>query len=312
MLSFVGRRTLGLIPTLWGLATIVFLMLALLPGDAATVLLSFRYTEEAAQALRMQLGLDDPLWIQYLDYWGRLLHGDLGTSAVTNVAVTTAIWEQLPATVVLAATGMTIAIVLGVAGGVCAAVRHRTWLDATTIVVSTLGLSVPTFFFGILLILLFGVVLGWIPVVGGTGFGGLILPALAVALPAAGYIARTVRSSMLEILQAEYLVTARQKGLRESTVVVRHALRNALIPIITVIGLLFGQLLGGAIVVENVFARPGIGRLLVNAIQQRDIPLVQGCVLLIGFAYLLVNLFVDIVYGWIDPRIRLAQGTNSE
>jgi peptide/nickel transport system permease protein len=207
---------------------------------------------------------------------------------------------------------MVIAIVLGVTGGVCAAVRHRTWLDASTIVVSTLGLSIPTFFFGILLILLFGVMLEWVPVVGGTGFGGLILPALAVALPAAGYIARTVRSSMLEVLQAEYLVTARQKGLRESTVIVRHALRNALIPIITVIGLLFGQLIGGAIVVENVFARPGIGRLLVNAIQQRDIPLVQGCVLLIGFTYLMVNLIVDITYGAIDPRIRLARGAASE
>jgi peptide/nickel transport system permease protein len=284
-------------------------MLALLPGDAATILLSFRYTEEAAEQLRHELGLDQPLWLQYVHFWEGLFQGDLGRSAITNVPVTTAIWEQFPATVALAVTGMAIAIVVGLGAGILAAIRARTWIDATSIVLATIGLSVPSFFFGILLILLFGVILGWIPVVGGTGISGLILPALAVALPAAGYIARIVRSSMLEVLGSEYLVTAREKGLSESVIITRHALRNALIPIVTVIGLLFGQLLGGAIIVENVFARPGLGRLLVNAIQDRDIPLVQGCVLLIGFTYLIVNLLVDISYSIIDPRIRYRSRT---
>jgi peptide/nickel transport system permease protein len=174
---------------------------------------------------------------------------------------------------------------------------------------ATLGLSVPSFFLGILLILLFAVKLRWVPVVGATGFSGLILPAIAVALPVAGYLARIVRSSMLEVLGAEYLVTAREKGLSESVVIFRHALRNALIPIVTVIGLLFGQLLGGAIIVENVFARPGMGRLLVQAIEQRDIPVAQGAVLLIGATYILVNLLVDLSYSLIDPRIRLGSAS---
>jgi peptide/nickel transport system permease protein len=300
---YVGRRMAATIPVLWGLSTVAFLMLALLPGDAATTLLSFRYTEEAGRALRRELGLDEPLWQQYVDFWTGLLTGDLGQSMTTSVPVVEAILAQYPATLALALSGMAIAVVVGGIAGVVAAVRFRSWFDSGTIVLATLGLSVPSFFFGLLLILLFAVVLGWVPVVGATGFAGLILPALAVALPAAGYMARIVRSSMLEVLGAEYLVTAREKGLAEHVVVIRHALRNALIPIVTVIGLLFGQLLGGAIIVENVFARQGLGRLLVVAIEQRDIPLVQGAVLLIGFTYVMVNLLVDVAYTWIDPRI---------
>jgi peptide/nickel transport system permease protein len=303
MLWYVARRLVATIPVLWGLSTVAFLMLALLPGDAATTLLSFRYTEESGRALREQLGLDDPLWEQYLDYWARLFTGDLGQSMTTKLPVVDAVLEQYPATLQLAGLGMAIAIVVGGTAGVVAAVRFRSLFDSGTIVLATLGLSVPSFFFALLLILLFAVTLGWVPVVGATGFSGLILPALAVALPAAGYLARIVRSSMLEVLGAEYLVTAREKGLAERVVIVRHALRNALIPIVTVIGLLFGQLLGGAIIVENVFARQGLGRLLVTAIEQRDIPVVQGAVLLVGFTYVIVNLLVDIAYTWIDPRI---------
>jgi peptide/nickel transport system permease protein len=306
---YVARRLVGTIPVLWGLATVTFLMLALLPGDAATILLQFRYTKAAGDALRQQLGLDQPLWLQYIHYWEHLFEWKLGRSATTNELVTHAIWQQYPATIELAATGMAIAIVVGGIAGILAAVRPRGLFDAAVMALATLGLAVPSFFFGILLILLFAVNLGWVPVVGATGLGGLILPALAVALPAAGYIARIVRSSMLEVLGSEYLVTARQKGLAEPLIICRHALRNALIPIVTVIGLLFGQLLGGAIIVENVFARPGLGRLLVLAIQQRDIPVVQGGVLLIGLTYILVNLIVDISYTVIDPRIRLAVRT---
>jgi peptide/nickel transport system permease protein len=306
MAWYVTRRIVGIVPVLWGLVTVTFLMLALLPGDAATVLLQFRYTKAAGAVLRRQLGLDQPLWLQYVHYWQHLFEGHLGRSVSTNELVTHTIWQQYPATIELAVTGMLIAVVLGGLFGILAAIRPRSVFDASVMVTATLGLAVPNFFFGVLLILLFGVVLAWIPVVGASGFDGLILPALAVALPSGGYIARIVRSSMLEVLGAEYLVTARQKGLREPVIVFRHALRNALIPIVTVIGLLFGQLLGGAIIVENVFARPGLGRLLVLAIQQRDIPIVQGGVLLVGLTYVLVNLAVDISYKVIDPRIRFS------
>jgi peptide/nickel transport system permease protein len=308
---YVGRRLLYTIPVLWGLSTVVFLMLALLPGDAATTLLAFRYTEAGGAALRQELGLDKPLWEQYVDYWIRIFTGDLGKSMTTNVPVLDAIMQQYPATIQLAALGMSIAVVIGGTAGVIAAVRFRSWFDSGTILVATLGLSVPSFFLALLLILLFAVQLGWVPVVGATGFAGLILPAIAVALPAAGYLARIVRSSMLEVLGAEYLITAREKGLAERVVITRHALRNALVPIVTVVGLLFGQLLAGAIIVENVFARQGLGRLLIVAIEQRDIPLVQGAVLLVGFTYVLVNLLVDICYAWIDPRIRASYGVRA-
>jgi peptide/nickel transport system permease protein len=305
MRRYILRRLLQALLVLWGLGTVTFLMLSLLPGDAATTLLGFRYSEDAARELRIQLGLDDPLVIQYLRFWGDLFTGDLGRSMSTNIPVLTAVGEQFPNTVALAVSGMCIAVLLGGVVGVIAAVRSPSWLDSTVMVVSTLGLSVPSFFLGLLLILLFGVVLAMIPVTGPTGLAGLLLPALAVGLPTAGYIARVVRASMLEVLGAEYLITARGKGLSERMVVVRHALRNALIPVVTVIGLLFGQLLGGTIVIENVFARPGLGRLLINAIEVRDIPLVQGAVLVIGVTYVLVNLIVDLSYTVIDPRIRL-------
>lgn len=309
MLWHISRRILGTVPVLWGLITVTFLMLALLPGDAATILLGYRYTAAAGAVLRHQLGLDQPLSEQYLHYWEHLFHGQLGRSMTTQQLVTHAVGAQYLATVELALAGMAIAVVVGGLAGVIAAVRFRSWFDFGAIVLATLGLSVPNFFFGILLILLVGVKLAWVPVVGATGFGGLILPAIAVSLPVAGYIARVVRSSMLEVLGADYLTTARAKGLTDTVVVLRHALRNALIPIITVLGLLFGQLLGGAIIIENVFARPGLGRLLVIAIQQRDIPVVQGAVLVVGLTYVLVNLAVDISYTVIDPRIRLGRAT---
>jgi peptide/nickel transport system permease protein len=309
MFWHIVRRILSTAPVLWGLSTVTFLMLALLPGDAATILLGYRYTAASGKVLRHQLGLDQPLWSQYIHFWEHLFQADLGRSTTTGQLVTHAVGTQYLSTIDLALAGMGLAVVIGGAAGIIAAVRFRSWFDFSAIVFSTLGLSVPNFFFGILLILLVGVKLGWVPVVGATGFGGLILPAIAVALPVAGYIARIVRSSMLEVLRAEYLLTARAKGLTEQVVVLRHALRNALIPIVTVIGLLFGQLLGGAIIVENVFARPGLGRLLITAIQQRDIPVVQGAVLLIGLTYVLVNLLVDISYQIIDPRLRIGRAT---
>jgi len=289
---------------LWALATVTFLMLQLLPGDVAQTLLGFRYTEAAGERLRAELGLDRPIVVQYAHFWWHLLQGDLGRSMSTNVPVVDAVLEQVPATLLLAVSGLLIALTIGVTAGVFAAVRSPSWLDTTIMVAATLGLSVPNFLLALLLILLFAMVLGWVPVVGATGFAGLVMPALAVGLPAAGYIARVVRASMLDVLHAEYLTTARQKGVPERVVVTRHALRNALIPIITVIGLLFGQMLGGTVIVESVFARPGLGRLMVTAIQQRDIPQVQGTILFFGAAYVLVVVVTDLAYAAADPRIR--------
>lgn len=306
MARFALRRLLHVVPVLWGLSTVVFLMLRLLPGNVAVTLLSFRYTAKAAAVLNHQLGLDKPLLVQYLHYWENLFQGNLGRSAVTSIPVVQTLGSQFPPTLALALTAMGVAIVIGIPAGAFAAVRFRSVIDSFTVVIATLGLSIPPYFLGIVLILIFSVALRLVPVVGGSGFAGVILPAMAVGLPAAGYVARVVRASMLEVLGAEYITTARSKGLRDRVIVVRHALRNALVPIVTVLGLQFGQMLGGVVIVENVFARPGIGQTVVTAIEQRDIPLVQGCVLLLGVIYVVVNLLTDILYAAINPQIRLS------
>jgi peptide/nickel transport system permease protein len=306
MARFTLRRLLHVVPVLWGLSTVVFLMLRLLPGNVAVTLLSFRYTAKAAAVLNHQLGLDKPLLVQYLHYWENLFQGNLGRSAVTSIPVVKTLGSQFPPTLALALSAMGVAIVIGIPAGAFAAVRFRSVIDSLTVVIATLGLSIPPYFLGIVLILVFSVALRLVPVVGGSGFAGLILPAMAVGLPAAGYVARVVRASMLEVLGAEYITTARSKGLRDRVIVVRHALRNALVPIVTVLGLQFGQMLGGVVIVENVFARPGIGQTVVTAIEQRDIQLVQGCVLLLGVTYVVVNLLTDILYAAINPQIRLS------
>ena len=306
MARFALRRLLHVVPVLWGLSTVVFLMLRLLPGNVAVTLLSFRYTTKAAAVLNHQLGLDRPLLVQYLHYWENLFQGNLGRSAVTSIPVVKTLGTQFPPTLALALSAMGIAIVIGIPAGAFAAVRFRSVIDSLTVVIATLGLSIPPYFLGIVLILIFSVALRLVPVVGGSGFAGLILPAMAVGLPVAGYVARVVRASMLEVLGAEYITTARAKGLRDRVIVVRHALRNALVPIVTVLGLQFGQMLGGVVIVENVFARPGVGQTVVTAIQQRDIPLVQGCVLLLGVIYVVVNLLTDVLYAAINPQIRLS------
>jgi peptide/nickel transport system permease protein len=306
MARFALRRLLHVVPVLWGLSTVVFLMLRLLPGNVAVTLLGFRYTAKAAAVLNHQLGLDKPLLVQYLHYWENLFQGNLGRSAVTSIPVVKTLGSQFPPTLALAVSAMGVAVVIGIPAGAFAAVRFRSVIDSLTVVIATLGLSIPPYFLGIVLILIFSVALRLVPVVGGSGFEALILPAMAVGLPAAGYVARVVRASMLEVLGAEYITTARAKGLRDRVIVVRHALRNALVPIVTVLGLQFGQMLGGVVIVENVFARPGIGQAVVTAIEQRDIPLVQGCVLLLGAVYVVVNLLTDILYAAINPQIRLS------
>jgi ABC-type dipeptide/oligopeptide/nickel transport system permease component len=306
MARYALRRLLAAVPVFVGIVTIVFLVLQALPGDPVSMMLGFSVTAEAAARLRAELGLDDPLWQQYIRYWRNLFRGDLGRSMSMNVPVAHALAAQFPATLHLTIAGLGCAVVAGVLLGVLAAVRHRTWWDTATMAVSLSGVSVPSFWLGLLLILVFAVHLNWFPITGQGGWERLVLPALAVGARAAGLIARLTRSSVLEVLRDDYVTTARSKGLGERRVVFHHALRNAMIPIITVVGLQFGQLMSGAVIIESVFAREGLGRLIIHGIMQRDILLVQGSALLLATTYVAVNLLVDLAYAVADPRIRMA------
>jgi peptide/nickel transport system permease protein len=304
--AYIRGRLLRAIPVIFGVMTLVFLMIHLLPGDPAEEIASRGpgLTPEAIQAIRERLGLDDPLYVQYLRFVTNTAQGDLGRSIFSGQEVSEMIRSQVGSTIQLTVAGIFIAFMIGVPLGILAAVRHNTWLDSVSMTVALLGVSMPSFWLGLLMIYLFSVKLNWVPVVGGTGIQGLILPALTLGFGAAAIIARLVRSSMLEVLRQEYRVTARSKGLSRRIVILRHGLKNALIPVVTIIGLQFGALLGGAVVIETVFARQGIGRLAVTAVLNKDFPVVQGCVLFAALVYVTVNLTVDILYSVLDPRIR--------
>ena len=303
--TYVRGRLLRAIPVILGVLTLVFMMVHLLPGDPAEAIASQSpgMTQQDVQRIRVQLGLDQPLYRQYLTFLSRLVHGDLGRSIFNGQPVRQMILTQFPSTLELTLAGMSFAIVLGIVLGIASAVRHNSWLDSISMAGALLGVSIPSFWLGLMLIFVFAVRLRWVPVVGGSGISGLILPALTLGFSAAAIIARLVRSSMLEVLGQEYVQTARAKGLAGRTIIVRHALRNALIPVVTIVGLQFGALLGGAVVVEIVFARQGIGRMAVDAILQKDFPVVQGVVLLAALVYVVVNLLVDLLYSLLDPRI---------
>ena len=305
MLQYIGRRLIISIPVLWGVTTLVFLMMHLLPGDPAELMMaeSGGSSQSIAQ-LSHQLGLDDPLYVQYGRFLANALRGDLGRSIFTNRPVTQTILEQLPHTVQLAVAAMMVAIIIGTALGIAAALNRNTWVDSLCVTIAVAGASVPIFWSGLLLILLFSSLLHWLPATGQGSLKHLIMPATVLGLASSGSIARLVRSSMLEVLGQEYITAARSKGLSERLVVCRHALKNALIPVITVMGLQFGYLLGGTVVTETVFSRQGLGWLVVDAILWKDFPIVQGTVLLAAIAYTLVNLLVAISYAIIDPRIR--------
>lgn len=302
MLGHVARRLLGAVLVLWGVATLVFVVMHLLPGDPALLMLSEAgASAEAVAELRAELHLDDPLPLQYGRYLLDLLQGNLGHSLFTGRRVTTTIAEQLPSTIELAVAAMAVALALGTALGVLAAVRSGTWLDTLATAISIAGVSVPIFWSGLLLIWLLSLKLGLLPA---TGPDQLLMPAVVLGFASAGAIARLVRGSLLEVLSQHYVNTARAKGLRERTILLRHALKAAFIPVITLIGLQFGFLLGGTVVTETVFSRPGLGRLMVNAILWKDLPLVQGIALLVAIFYTLLNLAVDLLYAYLDPRIR--------
>src|SRR5579864_2755641 len=304
MLRYIGERALHTVPVLVGISIITFLMLHLVPGDPVLLFAGDKpMTEEQAAAIRHQLGLDRPLLVQYEDYAGHLLRGDLGRALRSQRPVRDSILEVLPATVQLTLAALALATALGLALGIAAARAHRTWLDTAAMGVAILGVSMPVFDSSLLLLLFFSFTLGWLPATGEGGLDHLILPATALALVSSAVLARLVRSGMLGVLRQDYIVTARAKGLSRALVVRRHALRNALIPVITMLGLQLGALLGGAVVTETIFSRPGLGRLAVDAILNRDFPLVQGTVLVAAVVYVLVNLLVDIAYAAVDPRI---------
>ncbi|HET7264252.1 MAG TPA: ABC transporter permease [bacterium] len=305
MLRYMAQRTLQAVPVLVGITVVTFLMLHLVPGDPVLLFAGDKpMTETQAAEIRHELGLDRPLLTQYEDYAGHLLRGDLGRALRSQRPVLDSILEVLPATVQLTLAALALAVALGLTLGVVAALAHRTWLDTAAMAVAILGVSMPVFYSSLLLLMLFSFTLGWFPATGEGGLDHLVLPATALGLISSAVLARLVRSGMLGVLRQDYIVTASAKGLSRALVVWRHALRNALIPVITMLGLQLGALLGGAVVTETIFSRPGLGRLAVDAILSRDFPLVQGTVLVAAFVYVAVNLVVDIAYAAVDPRIR--------
>lgn len=305
MLRFLAKRLLVALPVLLGISVAVFLMMHLVPGDPAKMMLGELAVDKQAIAnLRYQLGLDDPLPVQYWRFLKGALRGDLGRSILENQPVARMIWQVLPSTVELTMVGLGIAILLGGILGVTAAVRQNSWVDNASMVVALWGVSMPSFWMGLLLIFLFSLKLGWLPATGQGGLLRLIMPAFTLGYMAAAVIARLVRSSMLEVLRQDYVRTARAKGLADRLVIYRHALKNAMIPVVTVLGLQFGALLGGTVVIETVFSRPGIGRLAVTSILSKDFQVTQGTVLMSAVFYTLVNIVVDMSYALLDPRIR--------
>lgn len=300
---YIAYRLLLTAFVLLGVSVVVFFMVRLVPGDPAELIADQWATKEDIERIRKDMGLDKPVAVQYMIYMGRLLHGDLGNSVITKIPVTEEIAAKFPSTVKLAIMATIIAVVIGGLAGIISAVRPYTIFDNTAMILALLGVSTPAFWLGLMFMLFFSVKLGWFPAIGAATPKHLVLPSTTLALVTAGVIARQSRSSMLQTLQDDYIVTARSKGLSERVIVYRHALRNALIPVVTIVGLQFGHLLGGAVLVESVFGWPGMGRLLVDAIFTRDYPIIQGAVLMFAVTFAVVNLGVDLVYGLIDPRI---------
>lgn len=314
MLAYTLRRLLAAIPVMLLVATGVFLLLRLTPGDPAGVILGPDATEERRLELRRELGLEDPLPVQYGRWLAKIVRGDLDRSLFLDQPVTTALLDRAQPTLLLTTMALLVSIVIGLPTGIIAAHRRGSWVDIGSMGVAMVGIAMPTFWLGLNLIFLFAVVLRWLPVAGyqppsaglWESLRYLILPAVTLGVAQGALLARMTRSMMLEVLNQDFVRTARAKGVTERTVVVRHALRNAFLPLMTVIGLTFAALMSGAVVTEQIFNIPGVGRLLIQAIGRRDFPLVQGAVLVIAALYVLINLLVDLLYAVIDPRIRHA------
>jgi len=308
MLTFITHRLAGALLVVFGVVSIVFLLIHLIPGDPVEIMLGEAASVADREALRAALGLDQPLARQFMTYLEGLLRLDLGNSYHSHRPVFELVLERLPATLVLAGMALLITLVMAVPLGIVAAVRRDSLWDSGAMGFSMLGVSVPNFWLGPLLILVFSLWLGWFPVSGRESFGSVVLPAITLGTGLAAVLSRMVRSSMLEVLGEDYMRTARAKGLAPSRIILHHGLRNALLPVITLLGLQLGALLAGAVITETVFSWPGVGLLTIEAIQSRDYPVVQACVLLISISYVLINLLTDIAYAWVDPRIRLGGG----
>ncbi len=304
MVRFIVRRLLLTIPVLLGVATLVFALLHLVPGDPAQVMLGESAAASDVDELRTRLGLDRPLPAQYLQFIRGVVQGDFGTSFRYGTPVFQEIAQRLPNTLQLALAAMSVAIVIAIPLGVLGALYRGQAIDQAAMTVSLVGISMPNFWLGPLLAIVFAVGLGWLPVSGIGDWRHLVLPAVTLGAALAAILARMTRASLIEELRELYVLAARARGLSQTRAVLRHALRNSLIPVVTILGLQFGAVLTGTIITETIFAWPGVGRLLIQAINFRDYPLIQGCILFIASTYVMVNLLVDLAYGWLDPRIR--------
>jgi ABC-type dipeptide/oligopeptide/nickel transport system permease component len=304
VLRFLVRRILLTIPVLLGVATLVFSLIHLIPGDPVQSMLGDGAPQESINELRSKLGLDRPLYVQYFSFLNGVAHGNLGTSLRTSESVTGAIADRLPATFELAAAAMLVAVVIAIPLGVIAAAGAGSFVDHVATTLALVGISMPNFWLGPLLAIVFAVELGWLPVSGRGTLAQLVLPALTLGAPLAAVLARTTRASVIDELRELYVIAARARGVSRARAVLKHALRNSLIPIVTVLGLQLGAVLTGAVITETIFAWPGVGRLLIQSIGFRDYPLVQGCILLIALTYVSMNLLTDLAYGLLDPRIR--------
>ncbi|RDU36666.1 ABC transporter permease [Neobacillus piezotolerans] len=305
MLMFILRRLMQTIPVIIGVTFVVFFIMQLVPGDPAVLLAGEGASKETIEALREQLGLNRPLFLQYFDYLINVFRGDFGVSLKNNQPVLDEILVRLPITIELAFFSIIITIVLGVAAGIISAIKPYSFTDTTVMLVALLGISLPSFWFGLMMMYFFSVKLQILPVAGWDSILHVILPSLTLGAGGAAIVARMTRSSMLEVIRQDYIRTARAKGLRERVIVYKHALRNALIPVITVVGLQFGALLGGTVLVESIFAINGLGRMIVDSIRMRDLPMVQGGVLVASLVFVVVNLSVDVLYRIFNKRIEL-------
>ncbi|WP_436711574.1 nickel ABC transporter permease [Brevibacillus formosus] len=306
MKQYIVKRLLSGIIVLFGLSVFTFLLIHLIPGDPVRIMLGQRATVEQIESLRGELGLNKPLVVQYLDYASGVLKGDLGTSLKTGRPVSTEIADRFPATAKMAVASLVVAVVIGIGLGVLAAKYKDTPIDGAIMTFSTFGMSIPGFWLGLLVILVFSVHLGWFPIAGGTGIKDMVLPAFTLGTLMATALSRITRAGMVEVLSNDYIRTARAKGMNERIVLLRHAFRNVMIPIVAVIGLELAGLLGGAVIIEQVFGWPGVGTLAIQAISSRDFPMIQGTTLFIGAVYVLVVILIDVLYAILDPRIDYA------
>lgn len=306
MFEYIVRRLLMMIPVLLGVMLITFLLMFVIPGDPVGNMMGQRMDEDTIQRIRAQLHLNDPWYQQFFNYIGRTLRGDLGESYITHRAVLDDLAEKIPNTARLAITTMLIATTMGVLIGILAAVYHNTWIDRAVMVFALIFISTPVFWYGLILIFIFGMTLGWLPI-SGMGDGSikyLILPALTLGTRGSAFLARMTRSTMLEVIRQDFTRTARSKGLSEQVVIFKHALKNAMIPIVTIIGLDFASYLNGSVLTETIFSWPGFGRYVVQAINKRDFQVIAGSVLVGAVIFVFANLIVDVLYGFLDPRIR--------